>query len=84
MSAAPDRLSALDTAFLHIERAGLPIHIGSVATFDARPLLDADGHLRLAEIRAQVAARLDALPRLRRRVEWPPLGLARPCWVDGA
>lgn len=78
----PDRLTALDAAFLHIEREGLPIHVASVATFEAGPLLDDGGHLRLDELRAQVGARLDALPRLRRRVAWPPLGVARPCWVD--
>jgi WS/DGAT/MGAT family acyltransferase len=79
---APDRLSALDAAFLHIERDGLPIHVGSVATFEGGPLLDDRGELRLDELRAQVAARLDVLPRLRRRAAHPPLGLGRPCWVD--
>lgn len=77
-----DRLTALDAAFLHIEREGLPVHIGSAATFEAEPLLDERGQLRLDELRAQVEARLDALPRLRRTVLWPSTGLARPCWVD--
>jgi WS/DGAT/MGAT family acyltransferase len=80
--AAPDRLTALDVAFLHIERDGLPIHVASVGIFEAGPLLDDAGHLRLDELRAQVEGRLDALPRLRRRVVWSPLGLTRPCWVD--
>ena len=66
-----DRLTALDAAFLHIEREGLPVHIGSVGTFEAGPLLDERGELRLAELRTQVAARLDALPRLRRTIRWP-------------
>lgn len=82
MSAAVDRLTALDAAFLHIERPGLPIHIGSVGVFEAGPLLDADGELKLDELRAQVEQRLDRLPRLRRRIEWAPLGLTQPCWVD--
>lgn len=83
MRLAPqDRLTALDAAFLHIEREGLPIHVSSVATFEAAPLVDRDGHLRLDELRTQVTARLDNLPRLRRRVSWPPLGLAPPHWVD--
>ena len=67
-----DRLTALDAAFLHIEREGLPVHIGSVATFEAGPLLDRRGRLRIDELRAQVEARLDGLPRLRRKVRWPP------------
>lgn len=82
MSARPDRLTALDAAFLHIERDGLPIHVASVGIFEGAPLLDGDGDLRLDELRAQVEGRLDALPRLRRRVAWSPLGLTRPCWVD--
>ena len=82
MSAVVDRLSSLDAAFLLIEREGLPIHIGSVGTFEAAPLLDEQGRLRLDELRAQVSARLDSLPRLRRKVAWAPLGLTRPCWVD--
>lgn len=77
-----DRLTALDAAFLHIERDGLPIHVGSVATFEAGPLLDEEGELRLGELRAQVEQRLDQLPRLRRRLQWPALGLTSPCWVD--
>ena len=31
---ATDRLSALDASFLHLERPGIPIHVGSVATFE--------------------------------------------------
>jgi diacylglycerol O-acyltransferase len=77
-----DRLTALEAAFLHLERDGLPIHIGSVGTFEGGPLLDDDGELRLSELRAQVDRRLDELPRLRRRVVWPPLGLVAPGWVD--
>ena len=77
-----DRLTALDAAFLHIERDGLPVHIGSVATFEAGPLLDGRGRFRLDELRTQVEARLDGLPRLRRKVLWPTGGLGRPCWVD--
>lgn len=82
MSASgPDRLTALDEAFLEIEREGLPIHVSSVGVFEGEPLLD-DGRLRLDELRAHIAGRLDLMPRLRRRLAWPPLGVARPCWVD--
>jgi WS/DGAT/MGAT family acyltransferase len=77
-----DRLTALDAGFLHMERDGLPLHVASVATFEGAPLLDEDGHLRLDELRAQVVARLESLPRLRRRLAWTPFGVARPCWID--
>lgn len=77
-----DRLTALDASFLHMEREGLPLHVASVVTFEGGRLLDARGGLRLRELRTQVSARLDGLPRLRRRAVWPPLGAGRPCWVD--
>lgn len=77
-----ERLTALDASFVWFERPGVPVHVGAVATFEAAPLLDASGRLRLAEIRDRVAARLDALPRLRRRLAPVPFDVDRPHWVD--
>jgi diacylglycerol O-acyltransferase / wax synthase len=77
-----DRLTALDASFLWLERPGVPIHVGAVATFEAGPLLDGSGKLRLAEVREHIAARLDPLPRLRRRLAPVPFDLDRPRWVD--
>ena len=36
----------------------------------------------LAELRAAIAARLDAAPRLRQRLVRSPLPMARPAWAD--
>src|SRR6185312_6124295 len=36
----------------------------------------------LAELRRHIAARLDRVPRFRRHVARPPLGLGDPQWVD--
>jgi diacylglycerol O-acyltransferase / wax synthase len=77
-----DRLTALDASFVWFERPGVPIHVGAVATFEAGPLLDGSGKLRLAEVREHIAARLDPLPRLRRRLAHVPFDLDRPRWVD--
>src|SRR5690606_41756973 len=66
---ALDRLTTLDTSFLWLERPDAPIHVGAVAVFEGRPLLDERGEPRLDELRARVLARLDRLPRLRRRLE---------------
>jgi WS/DGAT/MGAT family acyltransferase len=77
-----DRLTALDASFVWFERTETPIHVGAVATFEAAPLLDAHGHLRLADLRDRIGARLDALPRLRKRLAPVPLDIDRPRWVD--
>ena len=68
-----DRLSSLDIAFLCIDGAATPMHLGAVALFSAR---NPDAH-RLA---ALVARRADALPRLRQRVRTELTGGAR--WED--
>jgi diacylglycerol O-acyltransferase len=63
-----DRLSALDAAFLDLETAEAPLHVGWTLKFDGPPP-------SVAALRRHIDARLDALPRFRRRV-------ARQQWVD--
>jgi diacylglycerol O-acyltransferase / wax synthase len=77
-----DRLTALDSSFVWFEKPDAPIHVGAVATFEAAPLLDDQGRLRLAELRQRFDARIDALPRLRRRLAPVPYDIDRPRWVD--
>ena len=71
----PDRLSALDAAFLDLETARAPLHVGWTLRF-AGPAPS------LAALRRHVDARLRAVPRFRRRVVVPALGLGDPHWVD--
>jgi diacylglycerol O-acyltransferase / wax synthase len=77
-----DRLSTLDATFLWFERPGAPVHVGAIATFEAGPLLDGDGNLRLAELRELIGTRIAAMPRLRRRLAPVPFDLDLPLWVD--
>src|SRR5213078_4811677 len=73
----PDRLRALDAAFLDLETPAAPLHVGWTLRFEGcAPAL--------AALRRHVDARLDALPRFRRRVVRPPLGLGDPYWADDA
>ncbi|MCU0257713.1 MAG: wax ester/triacylglycerol synthase family O-acyltransferase [Solirubrobacteraceae bacterium] len=72
-----DRLSALDAAFLDLETVRAPLHVGWTMRL-AGPAPS------LAALRRHVAGRLDAVPRLRRRVVEPALGLADPHWADDA
>lgn len=78
-----DRLSALDASFLTAEKPGFPLHIGGMALFEGGPLLDADGRVRIDDIRRVVLGHLDQLPRFRRRIHDGPFGTL-PVWVDDA
>jgi diacylglycerol O-acyltransferase len=75
-----ERLSFLDAGFLRAEGPRTPMNLGGVLLLDGGPLTDADGRLRLDDIRRHVAARLERVPRFRRRLVDLPLGGAY--WVD--
>jgi diacylglycerol O-acyltransferase len=70
-----DRLSALDAAFLDLDRPAAPLHVGWTLRLDGRAP-------SLAALRRQIDGRLDRVPRFRRRVVRPPLGLGDPQWAD--
>lgn len=77
-----DRLTGQDAAFLHLETDHTPMHVGSVATFEARPFFDDAGRFRIEEARRLIAGRLHFVPRFRRKLMEVPLGQGRPVWVD--
>jgi diacylglycerol O-acyltransferase len=77
-----ERLSAQDASFLHMETATAPMHVGSLALFEAAPFLDADGRFRIEDARRLIASRLDGVPRFRRRLMEVPFGQGHPVWVD--
>jgi diacylglycerol O-acyltransferase len=70
-----DRLSPLDSWWLHLEREAQQLHVGSTLLFEGPP----PSHTQLA---AAIEARLDMVPRYRQRVRQVPLELGRPVWVD--
>jgi diacylglycerol O-acyltransferase len=70
-----DRLTALDSCFLHLERGAAHMHVASCMTF----LGDAPTH---DELVAGVEARLHLVPRYRQRLAAVPLDQGRPVWVD--
>ncbi|MGZ6694531.1 MAG: wax ester/triacylglycerol synthase family O-acyltransferase [Solirubrobacteraceae bacterium] len=68
-----DRLSALDAAFLDLETAQAPLHVGWTIRLDGSPP-------SLAALRRHLDARLERVPRFRRRVVSPLLGDRH--WAD--
>lgn len=78
-STRPERLSALDAAFLSLEAPHAPMHVGWAAKFAPR----ADGSRpSFEEVRAHIGGRLSRAPRYRQRLAEVPLGLGDPVWVD--
>jgi diacylglycerol O-acyltransferase / wax synthase len=71
----PERLSGLDTSFLHLERSGAHMHVASVSVFDG----EAPSH---QEFRDHIASRLHLVPRFRQKLRFVPLNQSRPVWVD--
>src|SRR5687767_5527265 len=73
--ANPDRLTGLDASFLHLERDGAHMHVGSVLVFEGEaPPYD--------DFVEALERRLHLVPRYRQKLASTPLGQGRPVWVD--
>jgi diacylglycerol O-acyltransferase len=72
---AADRLTGLDTSFLHMERAGAHMHVASTIIFEG----EAPSH---QEFRDHIASRLHLVPRFRQKLRFIPFDQGRPVWVD--
>jgi len=71
----PERLSGLDTSFLHLERSGAHMHVASVSVFKGEPPTH-------REFRDHIASRLHLVPRFRQKLRFVPLTQGRPVWID--
>jgi diacylglycerol O-acyltransferase len=74
--ANPDRLTGLDTTFLHLEDHGAAhMHVASVMVFEgqAPPYEDFVEH---------ILSRLYLVPRYRQRLAFVPFDQGRPVWAD--
>jgi diacylglycerol O-acyltransferase / wax synthase len=71
----PERLSGLDTSFLHLERSGAHMHVASTSIFEG----SAPTH---EEFRNHIASRLHLVPRFRQKLRFVPFDQSRPVWVD--
>src|SRR3954447_9231720 len=70
-----DRLSGLDTSFLHLERDGTHMHVASTTLFEG----PAPSYV---EFRDHIESRLHLVPRFRQKIRFVPFGQGRPVWVD--
>lgn len=72
---ANDRLTGLDSSFLHLEDATSHMHVASVMVFEGPPP-------PYDELLGAFERRLPLVPRYRQRLAFVPLGQGRPKWVD--
>ena len=72
---ADNRLTALDSSFLHLEDAATHMHVASVILFEGEPP-------PYDELLAHVEGRLHLVPRYRQKLAFVPFGQGRPRWVD--
>src|ERR671919_627388 len=70
-----DRLTGLDSAFLHLERSGAHMHVAPTILCEGPPPA-------YEEFREHIASRLHLVPRFRQKLRFVPLGQGRPVWVD--
>jgi diacylglycerol O-acyltransferase len=70
-----DRLTGLDSSFLHLERDATHMHVAGCMVFDGEPPA-------YDELLDQIVSRLHLVPRYRQRLAFVPLNQGRPVWVD--
>ena len=70
-----DRLTGLDSSFLHLERDSAHMHVGACAIFEGpAPTYD--------DLIEAIVNRLHLVPRYRQRLAFVPFEQGRPVWVD--
>ncbi|MBV9472685.1 MAG: wax ester/triacylglycerol synthase family O-acyltransferase [Solirubrobacterales bacterium] len=73
--ANPDRLTGLDSSFLHLERDAAHMHVAGCMVFEGSP----PSYDELVE---EILCRLHLVPRYRQRLAFVPFNQGRPVWVD--
>lgn len=74
--ANPDRLTALDSTFLHLEdNSTAHMHVASVMVFEGTAPTP-------QELVDHIVSRLHLVPRYRQRLAFVPYGQGRPVWAD--
>ncbi len=71
-----EELSPSDRSSLTAERGPINMAVGGLLVFDPDP------PLTRAMVAARIGERIHLVPRLRQRLEEPPLGIANPVWTD--
>jgi diacylglycerol O-acyltransferase / wax synthase len=70
-----DRLTGLDSSFLHLEDGPAHMHVASTTIFEG-PAPE------IEELRDHLRSRLHLVPRFRQKLKLVPYGMGRPIWID--
>ena len=73
--ASGDRLTGLDSSFLHLVDGPAHMHVASTLLFEG----PAPNYV---EFRDHISSRLHLVPRFRQKLRFVPYGQGRPVWVD--
>jgi WS/DGAT/MGAT family acyltransferase len=76
------RLTGIEQMYLTLESPTTPMHFGALVVLDGTTLLDADGRLRLDDLRRAIEDRVGPLPELRRAIHQLGPFAGAPLWVD--
>lgn len=76
------QLGILDAAFVNLESANTPQHVGGLGIYD--PSTAPGGFVRFKEVIANFEQRLNRMPLFRTRLVEVPGGVDRPYWVKDA
>jgi WS/DGAT/MGAT family acyltransferase len=72
-------LSIVDGAFLHMESAEMPMHVGSLNLFEPPAGYSGEGYYEA--VKAHVAKRMHLAPVFTRKLALMPFDLANPVWI---
>ncbi|MCH2170130.1 wax ester/triacylglycerol synthase family O-acyltransferase [Myxococcota bacterium] len=81
MSYHYDRLTAMDNAFLILEKPEVQMHVASTMIFETGPLATTNGGINVESIKGMIRSSLHRIPRYRQRIQTIPLD-GRAVWVD--
>jgi WS/DGAT/MGAT family acyltransferase len=72
-------LSAIDSAFLHLETAEMPMHVGSLHRYQLPAGYQGNWY---EDVKAHMATRLHLAPVFTRKLARMPFDLANPVWIE--
>ena len=72
-------LSAMDSAFLHLETAEMPMHVGSLHRYQLPEGYQGNWH---DDVKQHLARRLHLAPVFTRKLALMPFDLANPVWIE--